>query len=127
MELATPAATSVALELWHSDYNLNKKHNLQLLPNIPAVFGVFAQVDDHPVNCRYAGVTDRLQMAIADLFEEPPGDALKKFMQGPWIKCLLYEPLTDYSSATGDEALKRWILLYQPGIDHAGDYPGYYA
>jgi hypothetical protein len=39
-------------EIWHRDHNLRKKHNLDELPGEPAVFAVFAIVNDEPANSR---------------------------------------------------------------------------
>ena len=45
----------VELTIYHKDYNLDKKDNLEEVPESPAVFGIFAIIHEKPVNCRYIG------------------------------------------------------------------------
>jgi hypothetical protein len=114
------------LEIWHKDFNLGYRHNLEELPAGKAVFGVFAIVDDLPVNCRYAAETGNLRDSVGKLYEQPEGEGLQKFMQGPWIQMLVYEFLPDSSGQERRAVLDEWIRTYRPAIDEEGEYPGYY-
>jgi hypothetical protein len=114
------------LEIWHRDYNLGQSHNLEELPAGKAVFALFAIVNDQPVNCRYAGETEDLRDSIKRLYEQPQGEGLRKFMQGPWVQLLQYEPMPDSSEHQRRAVLGDWIGTYRPAIDEDGEYPGYY-
>jgi hypothetical protein len=116
----------VKLEIFHKDYNLDKKDNLSGLPEEKAIFGVFAIVNDMPMNCRYIGETENMKESIKNLFENPQSAGLKKFMQGAWIKMLLYEPLKNISKEECQKKLEDWNLKYTPIINEEGEYPGYY-
>jgi len=114
------------LEIWHRDFNLSQKDNLDELPDRHAVFGIFGIVNDEPVNCRYVGETDNLRQSVKQLFQNPEGQGMKKFMQGPWIQMLSYQ-LFDDTSVEGRMAIAtRWKQQYRPDIDDDGEYPGYY-
>ena len=117
--------TTQAMEIFHSPFNLKQKDNLDQLPASGAVFGIFAIVNEQPVNCRYVGYTDNLQQTIRALFQNAEG-GLKLFMQGPWIKMLKYQ-VTDGVIAGGQQQLvDAWSKQYHPRIDTKGEYPGYY-
>ena len=118
--------TLTRLEIWHKDHNLDKKDNLDDLPSERAVFGVFAIVDEEAVNCRYIGETANLRNSVRDLFEVPKSEGMKKFMQGPWIKMLLYEVLPGSSEEERLKVAENWVQRYNPKIDEDGEYPGYY-
>jgi hypothetical protein len=96
------------------------------LPSGKAVFGVFAIVNDLPVNCRYAAETENLRDSVQRLFEHPEGKGLRKFMQGPWIQMLVYESMPDSEEGERRTVLEEWIRNYRPAIDEDGEYPGYY-
>lgn len=113
-------------EIWHKDFNLSRKDNLMELPHEAAVFGIFSIVNEEPMNCRYIGETEDLQASIRELFENPPSEGLKKFMQGAWIQMLLYEVTSDFSKTDKETLKNEWIKKYQPKIDDDGEYPGYY-
>lgn len=115
------------LEVFHRNYNLDKKHNLEEIPEGKAVFGIFAIVNEEPLNCRYIAATDNLRQTVQELFENPPGEGLKKFMQGAWIQMLVYEPLAaDTPAAETNALLESWREKHRPNIDNEGEYPGYY-
>jgi len=114
------------MEVWHKEYNLDKKDNLHNVPDGKAVFGIFAIVNEEPVNCRYVGETENLRATVADLFANPPGTGLKKFMQGPWIQMLQYQLLPDSDAAERQKLAADWAEQYQPKFDDTGEYPGYY-
>lgn len=116
----------VKLEVFHKDYNLDKKDNLSELPGEKAVFGIFAIVNDEPINCRYIGETENLQASIKNLFENPSSEGLKKFMQGPWIQMLVYEVMEGSSKEDRQKIIEEWNQLHNPKIDEEGEYPGYY-
>lgn len=118
--------TFVKLEVFHKDYNLDKKDNLSELPESKAVFGVFAIVNEEPINCRYISETDNLLKSVKDLFENPPSEGLKKFMQGPWIQMLVYELIHDSTKEEREQIVEEWNKKYDPKIDEEGEYPGYY-
>lgn len=109
--------------VYHKNYNLDKKDNLDTLPTQPAVFGVFAIIHEKPVHCRYVGETSNFQQAIRDLFEKPEGEGMKKFMQGPWYKMVLYELMPEASEDDRKKAHEKWTKDYTPKIDEKGDYP----
>jgi hypothetical protein len=111
------------IEIFHSKYNLEMKDNLKSLPSSGAVYGLFAIIDDEPVHCRFAGSTDNLQVAVQRHFEDEDATGLRAFMQGPWIKLLVYEPLS--TPAAGPEAsaaLDEWIGKFQPSCEPDGEY-----
>lgn len=114
------------LEIFHQDFNLDKKHNLDEIPEVKAVFGIFAIVNEEPLNCRYIASTDNLRQSVKDLFLNPPGEGMKKFMQSAWIQMLVYEPLGDLSAAEAARLLDNWREKHRPNIDDDGEYPGYY-
>jgi hypothetical protein len=45
--------TMVKFEVWHKNFNVDKKDNLLELPTEKALFGIFGIVDEEPINCRY--------------------------------------------------------------------------
>lgn len=116
----------VKLEVFHKDYNLDKKDNLNELPKAKAVFGIFAIVNEEPINCRYIGETENLQESVRNLFENPPSEGLKKFMQGPWIQMLAYESMEGSSKEDRQKIVEEWNQQHNPKIDEEGEYPGYY-
>jgi hypothetical protein len=118
--------TLVKLVIWHKDYNPDKKNNLDDVPGGKAVFGIFGIVNEEPVNCRFVGETENLHKSIKGLFENPEGEGLKKFMQGPWIQILQYEIMEGSSQEERKKAVEAWTEKYKPGIDNEGEYPGYY-
>ncbi|MCK4764618.1 MAG: hypothetical protein KAW12_20635 [Candidatus Aminicenantes bacterium] len=115
----------VKTEIFHKDYNLDKKNNLETLPQKPAVFGIFSIIHDTPVHPRYVGAADDLQKAVKDVFENPGSEGLKKFMQGAWIQMLCYELI----EGSGAEELKKkeeeWTKKYEPQVTEEGEYPEY--
>jgi hypothetical protein len=120
------SATPKRIEIWHKDYNLAKKDNIQEVPAGKAVFGIFGIIDDEPVNCRFVGETDNLRESVKHLFEYPEGEGMKKFMQGPWIQMLQYQLLDDFSPEYRGAITAQWKHQYKPDIDEDGEYPGYY-
>jgi hypothetical protein len=114
------------LEIYHQQFNLDKKHNLDEIPACKAVFGIFAIVNEEPLNCRHIDVADDLRQAAQQLYEQPVGEGMKKFMQGPWIQMLVYRRLTDEQAGNPGRILEDWKEKYRPDIDEEGEYPGYY-
>jgi hypothetical protein len=114
------------MEIYHRHYNLAGKDNLEELPAEKAVFGVFGIVGGEPVNCRYIGETDNLRKAIQELFDNPPGNGMKRFMQGAWIQMLQYEIMPSASPTEMRKAVEDWTLLHKPLVEEDGEYPGYY-
>ncbi len=111
-------------EVYHKDYNLDKKHNLDSLPKEKAVFGFFGIIHEKPVNCRFIGETENLQQAIQERFElNDPDDGMKKFMQGPWIKMLVYKTMPDSSADDRKKVVEEWTKQHNPKIDDKGEYP----
>lgn len=125
METITEAV--LQSEIYHRDYNLSEKDNLDDLPAGGAVFGIFAIIDHQPKNCRYVGYSANLRETIKDLFQRPHGPGLKRFMQGPWIKMLLYLPSTAPAEEALEDTLRTWTATYRPAVDEDGEYPGYYV
>jgi hypothetical protein len=111
--------------IYHRDYNLDKRDNLSDLPQEKAVFGIFAMRNEKPVNCRFIDETDNLQQRIRELFEDPEkdGDGMVKFMQGPWIKHLIYESMPNSSNQERLEKLVQWEKEHRPRINEYGEYP----
>ncbi len=116
----------VKFEIWHKDYNLDKKDNLKEVPTEKAVFGIFGIVDEEPINCRYVGEAENLREAVKNVFENPPSEGMKKFMQGPWIQMLVYELISGSTKEEREKAVEEWKQKYNPKIDDEGEYPGYY-
>jgi len=115
------AEDTVQLTVYHKDYNLDKKDNLNELPTEPAVFGIFAIIHEKPVHCRYIGEAENLQSAVRDIFENPPSEGLKVFMQGPWIQMLVYKKIADKNERV--KAAEEWTKEHNPKIDEKGEYP----
>ena len=118
--------TKAKCEIWHKEYNLEKKENLNEIPDQKAVFGVFGIVNEEPINCRYIGETENLQEAVKELFENPQSKGMKEFMQGPWIQMLVYETMPESTEQERQKLCTNWIQEYKPNIDDEGEYPGYY-
>lgn len=114
------------IEIWHRDYNLQKKDNLSELPSEKAVFGIFGIVNDQPINCRFIGEAENLREAVSFIFENTDNVGLKKFMQGAWIQMLKYKILPNSSKFERDQLVEMWQKEYNPNVDDQGDYPGYY-
>jgi hypothetical protein len=115
----------VKMEVFHRDYNLDKKDNLNELPEDPAVFGIFAIIHETPIHSRYVGSTDNLRKAVKDVFENPNSEGLKKFMQGPWIQMLCYELMPDSKEEDRKKKEEDWAKRYEPQITDEGEYPEY--
>jgi hypothetical protein len=115
----------VKKEIFHKDYNLDKKDNLEELPETPAVFGIFAIIHEVPIHPRYVGSTDNLRKIVREVFENPEGEGLKKFMQGPWIQMLCYEELPNSSEEELKQKEEEWIKKFEPKITDEGEYPEY--
>ena len=105
---------------------MDKKDNLSELPTEKAVFGIFGIVNDEPINCRFIWETENLQEAVKDVFENPQGEGMKKFMQGPWIQMLQYELLPESTKEEREKLADEWKQKHDPKIDEEGEYPGYY-
>lgn len=120
------AKTIVKFEVWHKDYNLDKKDNLIEVPTEKAIFGIFGIVNEEPINCRYIGESENLREAVKDVFENPQSEGMKKFMQGPWIQMLVYELMPDSTKEDREKAVEEWKQKHDPKIDGDGEYPGYY-
>jgi hypothetical protein len=114
------------LELYHGQFNLDKRDNLSEIPAGKAVFGIFAIVDENPVNCRYVAVAHNLREAVRELYETPPGEGMKNFMQGAWIPMLVYNLDVAAEDVLLEREKEEWIKRYNPKIDVEGEYPGYY-
>ena len=114
------------LEVWHKDFNLDKKDNLNEIPTEKAIFGIFGIVNEEPINCRYVSETDNLRDTVKDVFENPHGEGMKKFMNGPWIQMLVYELMPDSKKEDREKIVEEWRQKYDPKIDEEGEYPGYY-
>ena len=114
------------LEIWHKDYNLDGKDNISEIPTDKAVFAIFGIVNEEPINCRYVGETENLRETVKGIFENPNGEGMKKFMQGPWIQMLVFEKLPDSSKQEREKAVEDWSQKHKPNIDEEGEYPGYY-
>ena len=113
------------IEIYHPKYNLECRNNLTAIPTHCAVYGLFAIIDDQPVHCRFVGATDNLQAAITRHFEMEPEPGIHRFMQGPWIKLLVFEPVTSAADSPQTAALvDEWVRRYSPSCDGEGDYAG---
>ena len=115
----------VKMEVFHKEYNLDKKDNLDELPEEPAVFGIFAIIHEVPVHPRLVKATDNLRKSVREVFENPEDEGMKKFMQGPWIQMVCYELLPDSSEEDRKQKEEEWIKKYDPKITDQGEYPEY--
>ena len=113
------------MEIFHKEYNIDKKDNLDELPEEPAVFGIFAIIHEVPIHPRYVSSTDNLRKAVKDVFENPDGEGLKKFMQSPWIQMLCYELMPDSTEEERKKKEEEWIKEYEPKVTEEGEYPEY--
>jgi translation elongation factor EF-1beta len=115
----------VKIEIFHKEYNIDKKDNLDELPEEPAVFGIFAIIHEVPVHPRYVSSTDNLKKAVRDVFENPGSEGLKKFLQSPWIQMLCYELMPDSTEEDRKKKEEEWIKEYDPRVTEEGEYPEY--
>jgi hypothetical protein len=114
---------TIRTEIYSQKYNLQSKDNLDSLPAKPAVYGIFAIIDGQPVHCRHTGYATDLQAAVRNHFDADLNPGLRTFMQGPWLKMLLY---TLPDSAGTDEQLRvkaaEWERQFVPLCDADGEY-----
>lgn len=115
----------VKMEVYHKEYNIDDKDNINELPEEPAVFGIFAIIHEVPVHCRYVGSTDNLRKSVRDVFENPGSEGLKKFMQSPWIQMLCYELLPKSLEEERKQKEEEWLRDYGPKVTEEGEYPEY--
>jgi len=115
----------VKLEIFHREFNIDNKDNLSEIPDKPAVFGVFAVINDTPVHPRYIGSCENLQKKVRELYESPNSEGLRKFMQEEWIQMLCYEIVDNLTSEQLLEKERKWISFYKPGVDSDGEYLEY--
>jgi len=115
----------VKLEIFHKDYNIDAKHNIDELPEEPAVFGVFGIIHQTPVHPRYVSSTKNLRKSIQEAYESPINIGLKNFMQGNWIQMLCYEVLKDLNDAEIKQKEDAWIEEYKPAVKDDGEYTEY--
>jgi hypothetical protein len=113
----------IQTEIFHKDYNLDKKDNFDSLPEGEAVFGIFAIVHEKPVHCRFVGQAENLRKTVKDLFENPGDEGFAKFMQGPWIQMLVYELMPESSEEDRLNAVEEWKKKHEPKCDEKGEYP----
>lgn len=114
------------LEIFHKDFNLDKKDNLTELPEEKGVFAIFAVVNEEPLNCRFISQSENIRESVKALFENPPSEGMKKFMQGPWIPMCIYEVTADQDEKAREAIVEKWTKEHDPKIDDEGEYPGYY-
>ena len=115
----------VQTEIAHHDFNIDKKDNLDEFPAKPAVFGVFGIINDTPVHPRYVSSTNNLRQAIKDLFENPPCEGMKNFMQGNWVQMLCYELMEGLPEEETAKKAQQWVEEYKPAVNPDGEYPRY--
>ena len=97
--------------LLNADNNLDGKHNIDELPELPSRYAICGRVNGKPANARYVGVTDNLRTAVEKHFSEESDQSLKTFMTSIKIKELVYELLEDVDmTASKDE----WVSLFKP-------------
>ncbi len=113
----------VQITTYHKDYNLDKKDNLDSIPESAAVFGIFAIIHEKPVNCRFVGEAGNLRVKIKELYENPGDEGFGLFMQGPWIQMLEYQLLADSSEEDREKAVAEWQKEHDPKCDEKGEYP----
>jgi hypothetical protein len=115
----------VKMEVYHKEYNIDDKDNIDELPEEPAVFGMFGIIHEVPVHPRYVSSTDNLRKSVREVFEKPESEGLKKFMQSPWIQMLCYELLPNSTEEDRKKAEEEWIRQYEPKVTDEGEYPEY--
>lgn len=115
----------VKTEIYHRSFHIDEKHNIDILPEQPAVFGIFAIVNETPVHPRVVGSTLNLRLEIKKMYEDPPNQGMKHFMQGSFIQMLCYQTLEGISDNERLEKEARWKEYYNPGVTDEGEYPNY--
>ena len=115
----------VKMEVYHKDYNIDKKDNIDELLEEPAVFGIFAIIHEVPVHCRYISSSDNLRRSVREVFEKSESEGLKKFMQSPWIQMLCYELLSGSTEEERKQKEEEWVREYEPKVNEEGEYPEY--
>lgn len=112
-------------EIFHRDFNIDNKHNIDQLPETPAVFGLFGIINNTPIHPRYISSSDNLRDAIYDLYENPPNEGMRNFMQTNWVQMLCYETVEALSKEQREIKEAAWIAEYKPGINADGEYSEY--
>lgn len=112
-------------EIFHKDYNLDKKDNLDTIPEEAAVFAVCAIIHEKPVHCRFVGEAENLRLKVKELFEKAGdvSEGFAKFMQGPWIQMLVYEAMPGSSQEDRAKKVEEWTKEHDPKCDEKGEYP----
>ncbi len=111
--------------LFHKDYNIDHKDNINTFPTEPAVFGIFGIIRDKPVRCRYVGETENLREALRNLYEkaEAVSVGFKNFMQGHWVQKLVYELMPNSTPGERQKEVEEWKKKFNPKCDETGAYP----
>lgn len=106
-----------SLVIFQKDNNLDKKDNLDTLPELPAVYAICGRVNNQAVNPRYVGESENLRVTIQQHFDKSgfsEDECCREFMFSIKTKVLVYELMP---SSSKEERLVRkneWELKYKP-------------
>jgi hypothetical protein len=110
----------------HRDFNHDKNHNIEEIPEIKAVFGLFDFVCDQgvdkPLHCRFVGRTENLREMVVEVYQQTEDIGLQKFMSGPWIKMLCYLEVENIEDEANFSKEKKWIDQFKPANKEDGEY-----
>ena len=103
------------LVLLQSENNLEKKDNLELIPDGRAVYAICGRVNGILANPRYVGKTDNLRQSIKNHFGESfieDTKCFKDFMLSIKTKELVYELVSNQSTLL--IKFEEWESRFQP-------------
>lgn len=101
--------------IYRKEFNLDKKDNLEEIPNDPAVYTVCGRVNGNAVNPRCVSTATNLQEAIKQLYAEAnSNDSLLKFMQSIKVKMLVYQVMPGSTENERQQIKQQWENELQP-------------
>lgn len=110
-------AELTSLVLYQKDNNLDKRDNLDELPETAAVYAVCGRVNGEPANPRYVGVVDNLRDAIKGHFDKSRNDVdqcFKDFVLSIKTKTLIYQELDGSNLLEREKIRDEWDKKFKP-------------
>ena len=99
----------------HKENNLDKKDNINELPDQQAVYAICGRVNGQLANCRFVGATDNLQKSVRSHFEGGIDDAcVDTFFSSIKTKMIVYKVLQDSSNEELEALKKSWTEMLNP-------------
>lgn len=101
-------------QLLKADNNLDRRENLEALPESPAVYGIFGRINGEPANCRFIGYTESLRSAIQKHYTDEKDACLRTFMQSIKLKTLTYQLVGKMPDTDRQKLEKEWKEKHKP-------------